>query len=55
MIATLGTAYVRGLQAIRQALLPHLFERIGLDDAKEVIERVIQITRVGLSRGELRP
>lgn len=41
--------------AIRQALLPHLFERIGLDDAKHVIDRVIQITRVGLSRGELRP
>jgi type I restriction enzyme R subunit len=41
--------------AIRQALLPHLFERIGLDDAKKVIERIIQITRVGLSRGELRP
>lgn len=40
--------------AIRQALLPHLFDRIGLDHAKQVIERVIQITRVGLSRGELR-
>jgi hypothetical protein len=24
---------------------------IGLDNAKEVIQRVIQITRVGLSRG----
>jgi hypothetical protein len=36
---------------IRRALLPRLFNLIGLDRAKEVIERVIQITRVGLSRG----
>ena len=36
---------------IRRALLPRLFNLIGLDQAKEVIERVIQITRVGLSRG----
>ena len=40
--------------AIRQSLLPRLFEHIGLDNAKKVIDRVIQITRVGLSRGELR-
>jgi type I restriction enzyme R subunit len=40
--------------AIRQTLLPHLFDRMGLDPAKQVIDRVIQITRVGLSRGELR-
>ncbi len=37
---------------IRRKLLPRLFNLIGLDDAKEVIERVIHITRVGLSRGE---
>jgi type I restriction enzyme, R subunit len=36
---------------IRRSLLPRLFNLIGLDHAKEVIERVIQITRVGLSRG----
>jgi type I restriction enzyme, R subunit len=36
---------------IRRALLPRLFNLIGLDHAKDVIERVIQITRVGLSRG----
>jgi type I restriction enzyme R subunit len=36
---------------IRRALLPRLFNLIGLDNAKEVIQRVIQITRVGLSRG----
>ncbi|MEZ5551543.1 MAG: HsdR family type I site-specific deoxyribonuclease [Pseudomonadales bacterium] len=39
--------------AIRKALLPRLFEHIGLESAKEVIERVLKITRVGLSRGEL--
>ena len=38
---------------IRRGLLPRLFKLIGLDHAKEVIERVIQITRVGLSREEL--
>lgn len=35
---------------IRRQLLPRLFNLVGLDHAKEVIERVIQITRVGLSR-----
>lgn len=37
--------------AIRKGLLPRLFVWIGLDKAKDVIEHVIQITRVGLSRG----
>lgn len=36
--------------AIRKGLLPRLFALFGLDKAKEVIEHVIQITRVGLSR-----
>ncbi|MCP5299071.1 MAG: type I restriction endonuclease subunit R [Chromatiaceae bacterium] len=40
--------------AIRKALLPYLFEKLGLDSAKDVIEQVLKITRVGLSRGELR-
>lgn len=35
---------------IRKALLPRLFDLIGLDRAKEVIEHVVQITRVGLSK-----
>ncbi|WP_339865424.1 HsdR family type I site-specific deoxyribonuclease, partial [Paremcibacter congregatus] len=35
---------------IRKNLLPRLYGLMGLDDAKEVIEQVIQITRVGLSR-----
>ncbi len=36
---------------IRRTLLPRLFDLIGLDQAKDVIERVIQITRIGLSWG----
>ncbi len=38
--------------AIRKGLLPRLFKLMGMDKAKEAIEAVIQITRVGLSRGE---
>jgi len=36
---------------IRKALLPMLFGLIGLDDAKQVIEQVVTVTRIGLSRG----
>lgn len=36
--------------AIRKALLPRLFALMGLDRAKEVIEQVVQVTRIGLSR-----
>ncbi|MCU7837950.1 MAG: HsdR family type I site-specific deoxyribonuclease [Candidatus Thiodiazotropha sp. (ex Troendleina suluensis)] len=36
---------------IRKQLLPRMFKLMGLDHAKEVIERVIQITRVGISKG----
>lgn len=39
--------------AIRQALLPKLFGLIGLDRAKDAIDRIIAAARVGLSRGEL--
>jgi type I restriction enzyme R subunit len=39
--------------AVRNALLPRLFERMGLEKAKEVIELVIHIARIGLSRGKL--
>ena len=39
--------------AIRKALLPRLFSLMGLEKAKEVIELVIHITRIGLSRGNL--
>jgi len=37
--------------AIRKGVLPRLFERMGLDRAKDVTEQIIQITRIGLSRG----
>ncbi|MHA3903771.1 hypothetical protein ACTPOE_09465 [Castellaniella sp. WN] len=36
--------------AIRKGLLPLLFDTLGLDNAKRVVEQVIQITRVGLNR-----
>lgn len=36
--------------AIRKGLLPLLFDTLGLDNAKLVVEQVIQITRVGLSK-----
>lgn len=35
---------------INKGLLPRLFKLIGLDDAKKVIDHVIQITRFGISR-----
>lgn len=37
--------------SIRKALLPALFASMGLDRAKDAIEQVIQVTRVGLRRG----
>lgn len=36
--------------AIRKALLPKLFGLLGLDKAKEAIDQVIQVTRIGLAR-----
>lgn len=36
--------------AIRKNLLPRLFQLIGLDQARAVVEQVVQITRIGLSR-----
>jgi type I restriction enzyme, R subunit len=36
--------------AIRNGLLPGLFQRLGMDKAKEVADRVVQITRVHLAR-----
>ena len=34
---------------IRKGLLPVLFKKIGLDSAKDVIEEIIRVTRIGLS------
>lgn len=39
--------------AIRQTLLPRLFALMGLDRAKSAIDQIIQVTRLGLSRGSL--
>jgi type I restriction enzyme R subunit len=36
--------------AIRKSLLPRLFQLMGLDHARGVVEQVVQITRIGLSR-----
>ena len=36
--------------AIRKSLLPLLFGTLGLDNAKQVVEQVVQITRVGLGK-----
>jgi type I restriction enzyme, R subunit len=36
--------------AIRKGLLPMLFGALGLQSARQVVEQVIQITRIGLSR-----
>ena len=36
--------------AIRKGLLPLLFGTLGLDNAKQVVEQVVQITRVGLGK-----
>jgi type I restriction enzyme, R subunit len=36
--------------AIRKGLLPLLFQTLGLENAKQVVEKVIEITRIGLSR-----
>lgn len=38
---------------IRKTLLKLLFEIVGLDNAKKIIERVIHITRVGVGKGAL--
>jgi type I restriction enzyme, R subunit len=37
--------------AIRKGLLPLLFSSLGLDNAKQVMEQIIHITRLGLGKG----
>jgi type I restriction enzyme R subunit len=37
--------------AISMKLLPMLFGDIGIDNAEKLIEAVLKITRLGLSRG----
>ena len=36
--------------AIRKGVLPRLFDRMGLDNAKAAAEQIVQITRIALSR-----
>ncbi len=36
--------------AIRQGLLPLLFHSLGLDGARQAVEQIVQITRLGLGR-----
>ncbi|MFQ3248000.1 MAG: type I restriction enzyme R subunit [Arenicella sp.] len=38
--------------AISMKLLPMLFDDLGIDNAERFIQEVLQITRLGLSRGE---
>ena len=38
-------------EAIRKALLPRLFGLTGLDKAKVITEKVVEVTRIGLARG----
>lgn len=40
--------------AIRKNTLPLLFKRFGLEYAKEISEKVVEVTKLGLARGELR-
>jgi type I restriction enzyme R subunit len=39
--------------AIRKGLLPMLFNLIGLDAAKQAIDQIVTVTRIGLSRGSV--
>lgn len=39
--------------AVRKRLLPLLFKRLGLESAKSVVDKIVEIIRLGLSRGTL--
>jgi type I restriction enzyme R subunit len=40
--------------AIRKGMLPLLFKRYGLETAKQITEKVVEVTRIGLARGDLK-
>lgn len=40
--------------SIRKNLLPLLFKRFGLESAKRAVDRIVEITRLGVARGDLR-
>ena len=37
--------------AVRKNLLPVLFKLVGLELAKKIMEEILVVTRIGLSRG----
>ena len=39
--------------AVRKNLLPLLFKRFGLDRAKSIIDQIVEVTKLGLARGDL--
>ncbi len=39
--------------AIRKNALPILFKKIGLDQAKSAVEKLVEVTRLGLARGTI--
>ena len=40
--------------AIWKSVLPLLFKGFGLERAKAAVERIVEVTRLGLARGTLR-
>jgi type I restriction enzyme, R subunit len=40
--------------AIRKSTLPLFFKRLGLEQAKEVADKIVEVTKVGLARGDVR-
>ncbi|MEH6809002.1 MAG: HsdR family type I site-specific deoxyribonuclease [Hyphomonas oceanitis] len=40
--------------AIRKNVLPLLFKQVGLEKAKNIVETLVEVTRLGLARGMLR-
>jgi type I restriction enzyme, R subunit len=40
--------------AIRKSILPLLFKRVGLEQAKDVADRIVEVTKLGLAQGDLR-
>ena len=39
--------------AVRKNLLPLLFKKFGLDRAKSITDKIVEVTKLGLARGDL--
>ena len=39
--------------SVRKSLLPLLFKRFGLDHAKGITDKIVEVTKLGLARGDL--